>query len=345
MWREVKVQVRKAGTFLITTHVNPDGDGIGSELALARFLRSEGKRVRILNANRTPRHYAFLDEEHAVEIFSPESPQTDAFESDVIFVLDISTVRRLGPLSAHVMSSNAVKICIDHHKSNDGFADVNVIDTGVSATGELIYDFIMATKGWLDLPLAVPLYVAIMTDTGSFRFSNTTARTHEITAHLLDIGVDPRRIYEQIYENNTAGQVKLLSNVLDTLEVSPDGRIAWVKVRRRAFEDTGSHPEDMEGMIDYFRSIEGVEVCLLFLEREGGGTKVSLRSKSDFDVNQFAARYGGGGHHHAAGMLLDRGIDEAVGHIVEEVSLLLQGGSPEEGAAVLPEGQNGASGA
>lgn len=339
MWREVKAHIMKGSTFLITTHINPDGDGIGSEVALARFLSSERKNVRILNANRTPRHYAFLDEEGRIEIFSPEFPQIDALACDVIFVLDISTSRRLGPLAGHVMSSRAVKICIDHHKANDGFADVNVIDTGVAATGELIYDLIMATRGWLDHELAIPLYVAIMTDTGSFRFSNTSARTHEIASHLLDVGVDPRRVYEQIYENNSAGQVRLLSRILGTLEVTPDGRIAWVKVARRMFEDTGSQPEDLEGVIDYLRMLGGVEVCLLFLEREAGGTKVSLRSKSEFDVNSFASRFGGGGHHHASGMVIESGIDEAADKVVGEIALALgnevplarDGDSPVEG--------------
>jgi phosphoesterase RecJ-like protein len=344
MWREAKALVKKCNTFLIATHINPDGDGIGSEVALARFLRSEGKSVRILNMNRTPEHYAFLDEEDTIEVFSPESPQLDAFACDVIFVLDISTSKRLGPLGTHVMSSSAVKICIDHHKSNDGFADLNVIDTGVSATGELIYDFLMATKGWLDLDLAIPLYVAIMTDTGMFRFSNTNARTHEITAHLLDIGVDPRKIHEQIYENNSVSQVRLLSRILDTLQITPDGRIAWVKVRRRIFEETAGQPEDLEGMIDHLRMIGGVEVCLLFLEREAGGTKVSLRSKNELDVNQYASRFGGGGHHHAAGMVLESGIDESAERVVGEITLALGGAVPEARREdSLPEENGGAS--
>ncbi len=324
MWSDIASLVRKGNRFLLTTHINPDGDGIGSELALYRYLRFEGKEIRILNANHTPKHYDFLDQEGAIEVFTGDENQLEAFDCDSIFILDISTVQRLGPLGDHVMSSKAKKICIDHHQSNNRFADVNVIDTGACATGELIYDLIMFMRGWLDCSIALPLYVSIMTDTGTYRFSNTNARTHEITAWLVTAGVNPRKVYERIYENNSPGHIRLLARILDTLQVTEDGRIAWISVKQDVFRETGSKPEDLEGMIDYLRMIGGVEICVLFLERAAGGTKVSLRSKGVFDVNRFAANYGGGGHHHASGLVVDAPPEEAAPVIVTGLDRSLQ---------------------
>jgi len=320
MWNEVIKTIKKGESFLVTTHINPDGDAIGSELALFRFLRAEGKRVKILNSNPTPRNYEFLDSDRVIEVYTGVADPDPGRDVDAVFVLDISTSRRLGPLWELVSRTRARKICIDHHLGNDRFADLNVIDTGACATGELVYDLIMSVRGWLDYDLALPLYVSIMTDTGSFRFSNTTERTHVIVSHLISVGVNPRKVYEQIYENNSVGQMRLLARVLGSLQLTDDGRIAWIEVERSAFDDTGANPEELEGMIDYLRMIGGVEVCLLFLERERGGTKVSMRSKGDFDVNLFASRYGGGGHQHAAGAVLDVGLEEAVRRVVSDLS-------------------------
>ncbi|MFQ6104799.1 MAG: bifunctional oligoribonuclease/PAP phosphatase NrnA [Candidatus Glassbacteria bacterium] len=348
MWGEVASLIKKGKKFLITTHLNPDGDAIGSELALHAFLSSMGKEVRVINVNPTPPHYRFLDTNDVIEVFAAGTSKSDCFDCDIIFVLDISTSKRLGPLGNIVLSSPARKICIDHHQSNDRFADVNVISTGVCATGELIYDLIMFMRGWLDSDVALPLYVSVMTDTGTFRFSNTNDRTHLIASHLVNSGVNPRDVYEQIYENNSVGQVRLLSKILGTLEVTEDGRIAWIKVSRSMFEDTGSNPEDLEGMIDYLRMIGGVEVCLLFLEREMGGTKVSFRSKGDFDVNLFASRYGGGGHQHASGMVLEDDLDKSASRVIED---LMQSMNPDShgetgvGAGTLGDGNDGSSGA
>jgi phosphoesterase RecJ-like protein len=348
MWSELARLVENGKKFLVTTHLNPDGDAIGSEMALFKFLRSEGKDIRVINVNPTPRHYRFLDPEGIIEVYEEDQSHHDDFDCDIIFVLDISTPARLGPLGDMVLSSSAKKICIDHHQSNDRFADVNIIETGSCATGELIYDFIMAVRGWLDSEIALPLYVSIMTDTGTFRFSNTNDRTHLIASHLVSTGVNPRKVFEMIYENNSVGQVRLLSTILNKLNITDDGRVAWIKVERSVFAATGSNPEDLEGMIDYLRTIGSVEVCMLFLERKIGGTKVSFRSKGDFDVNRFASKYGGGGHHHASGMVLDADLDESARRVIEDLLHEL-GQNPEGGsvtaAATSEIEENGTSGA
>jgi phosphoesterase RecJ-like protein len=319
MWNEIAAIIKRGKKFLITTHVNPDGDAIGSELALHAFLRILGKESRIINGNLTPDRYSFLDTEGDIEVYSEEEHSAKDFDCDAIFVLDISNLARLGALGGLVQSSRTRKVCIDHHISNDRFADVNVIQPAASATGELIYDLIMSMRGWLDGRIALFLYVSILTDTGGFRFSNTSGRTHIITSHLLSAGVDPRMVYEKIYENNSAGQVRLLARLLDSLRITDDGRVAWVRVSRSDFGDTGSSPDELDGMIDHLRAIEGVEVCLLFLEREVRGTKVSLRSKNDFDVNLFASRFGGGGHKNAAGMIIEKDLDDSIDMIVSEL--------------------------
>jgi phosphoesterase RecJ-like protein len=308
-FERVQDVIRENDRFLLVTHVNPDGDGIGSQIALHRFLKSLGKESSVVNGQPAPINYHFLDGKGEVQVVDP-SLHGDAFYlADVIFILDISNWDRLGRCGPLVRESKALRVCIDHHISNDQFADVNLIDVKASSTGELIYRLITGMAGEITMEIAEPLYVSIITDTGSFRFSNTNSAVHSIAAHLIDIGVDPRGVYENIYENSSIGRIQLLGLALSGLRIAGGGRIAWLKITREMMEKTRTCPQECEGFVDYLRLLKDVEVCLLFIELDDGKVKASLRSRGMVDVNKLAAEYGGGGHRHAAGLFVESGLE------------------------------------
>jgi phosphoesterase RecJ-like protein len=320
---EVKEIIRGAERFVLVTHVNPDGDGIGSQIALHRHLVSLGKTSRIINGHPPPANYRFLHDDGEVEVYDADRHGGVIAAADAIFVLDISNWDRLGACGPAVRESRARKICIDHHVSNNRFADVNVIDRTASSTGEMIYRLIEGSGDGLTPDIALPLYVSIITDTGSFRFSNTNSRVHRIAAHLVDLGVNPRHTYEKIYETSSIGRLRLLGLALSELRMAASDRLVWVKITREMLDRTGTRPQDCEGFVDYLRLLKDVEVCLLLIEVGEGRLKVSLRSRGAVDVNRLAAEFGGGGHRHAAGALLQGSVEALERSLLQSVERLL----------------------
>ena len=302
--------IRQKDRFVLVTHVNPDGDGIGSEIALHRYLTGLGKSSAIVNGHPAPLNCRFLDVGSEVQVFDPSAHAETVASADAVFILDISNWDRLGRCGPPVRESGALKICIDHHISNDKFAEINLIDEDASSTGELIYRLITGMGGEITPEIAEPLYVSIVTDTGSFRFSNTNSLSHTIAAHLVEIGVNPRAIYRRIYENSSIGRIKLLGLALSELNMAADDKIAWVRITREMMEKTGTRPQDCEGFVDYLRLLKDVEVCLIFIEVDRDKTKISLRSRGLVDVNEIAGQFGGGGHQHAAGLFVENDLEE-----------------------------------
>lgn len=302
--------------FVITTHINPDGDGIGSELALARFLRDIGKSVAIINSSGTPRNYQFLDRIGEILVHESQVSAELFRQAEVIFIVDISKWERLGPMKQAVQNHNGLKICIDHHPLCGDFADINLVCQEACASGELVLRVITAMNGKLTAQIAEPLYASILTDTGSFRFPNTTANTHASVALLLSTGINSGMIYEQIYERCSPQRVKLLGAALCNLEYLHSGKLAWTMITQAMLRQTGVEPEEVEGFVDIARGIKNVEVSAIFLELADGRVKVSLRSKGDIDVNKYAVRFGGGGHRHASGILMSGPIAVAVNTVL-----------------------------
>ena len=313
--------IRRFQYFLITTHVNPDGDGVGSELGLARFLRALNKNVSIVNSTALPHNYRFLDRTGQVRIFDPHN--TDELDrAEIIFICDISRWERLGPMNDYIRNHSAIKICIDHHPVCGDFADINLICVDACASGEILLDLITSMSGELTSEIAEPIYASILTDTGGFRFPNTTAKTHAAAARLLATGINSSEIYEQIYERCSPARIKLLSLALGKLEYMHDGRLAWTTITQNMMRQTGVQPDEIDGFADIARCIRRVEVSLLFIELFDGNIKISLRSKGDVDVNCFASRFGGGGHRHAAGILVSGPLSAVIDRILESTSLL-----------------------
>ena len=292
----------------LTTHVNPDGDGLGSEVALAHLLKLRGSEVVIANPTLTPARFQFLFEGLNGVDRSREAVKA-LRGSDVIVVLDISDLGRLGMLTQTVAETRAPVACIDHHVSPGTLPPgPRYVDPTAAATGELICEIALANEWTLTPAAARALYVALVTDTGGFRFSNTRPRTLRIAAELLETGLDPEEIYLDLYANAPAGRPRLLAETLSTMVVE-DG-LAWVTVPPGALERHQVTVDDLDGIIEYPRSIAGVRLALLFREMSQDRVKVSLRSVGAVDVAAFAKPFGGGGHKHASGLSLPGSLPE-----------------------------------
>ncbi len=309
--RAVAEAVAAAGRIVLTTHVNSDGDGVGSEVAMVHLLRALGKQVVIANPTPIPDRYGFL-----VDPIARHDRTAGAAvalrEADLLVVLDIADLGRLGHLAETIRARDVVTACVDHHRSPGSLpAGPRLIDPAASATAELVAD-LAAAAGWpLGADAARALYVGILTDTGGFRFANTTARVLRVAASLLEVGVDPERVYESVYATAPAGRIRLTAEVLETLVVEPEIGLSWITVPAGALERHGVTADDLDGLVEFARSVQGTRLALLFRPLANGKTKVSLRSVGDFDVSAFAHQFGGGGHAKASGASVAGSLDEA----------------------------------
>jgi phosphoesterase RecJ-like protein len=307
--QRLAAELRSGQTVALSTHINADGDGCGSEAALARLLKQLGITAHIVNATPWPEMFTFLLGDD-VRDRSPEGAA--ALEGiDQLIVLDISDVKRLGSLAPAVRALKVAPLVIDHHlPGEEPPGTIHVADVSACATGELVYDF-AATLGLEITPaIATALYVAILTDTGGFRFSNTSPRCHAIAARLLAAGVDPEEMYRRIYASVPRGRLKLLRDVLDSLEVDDAKGLAWVSVAAGALEKYEVSSEDLDGLAEYPRSVKGVRLALMFRDLGHGKVKLSFRSVRGVDANALAKQFGGGGHARASGALVAGSLDE-----------------------------------
>ena len=294
----------------LTTHVNPDGDGLGSEVGLVHLLRAQGIEATVTNPSPTPPRFGFLFEDLPGVDRSAEAVK-ELRRSDLIIVLDISDLTRLGMLIETVRDRGVPVACIDHHVSAGVLPPgPRYLDPDAAATGELVFEVAKGNDWPITQAAARALYVAILTDTGGFRFSNTRPRTLRIAADLLEAGVDPESIYVEVYARAPEGRPRLFAEALQTLVVERDYGLAWVTVPPGAIERLGVSSDDLDGVVEFPRSIEGVRMALLFREISQGRVKVSLRSVGDVDVAAFAKAYGGGGHTKAAGLSIAGSLAE-----------------------------------
>jgi phosphoesterase RecJ-like protein len=323
MWGEVAALIQQHNYFVLTTHLHPDGDGLGCELAMSSFLKQLGKEVAVVNSDPIPETLEFLDPQGSIRVYHPDRDQGTVVNSEVIFVLDSSEgCARLGTVGEAVRNSSAKIICLDHHPDDGNFADVAWIDTTAGATGELVFELIDHMGGEVTLDMAVALYVAIITDTGLFRFGKTSPRTHRIAARLLEVGVKPHQVYNYLYEQRPLGHLHLQSQLLAQLTLAYGGRLAWSKVTREMLERCGVDRRDITHLVDLGLSVAGVEVSVLFSETRNGRVQLNFRSKGRLAVHDVAQRLGGGGHPFAAGAQVDGPLDEAIRRVLEEVRLV-----------------------
>ena len=300
-FQKLKKIISDNNSFLLTTHANPDADAIGSEMAFFRLLKKLNKKAVILNHSETPYNLQFLDEEKVIRKYNSAERWELINKYDVLVALDFNRSDRLVSMKESFNAASCLKICIDHHQDPENFIDEEFIGLDYSATGEIIYTFIKKTNiVELDKSLADPIYAAIMTDTGSFRFERTTADLHLVVADLLRYGVDPGKIYDSIYDQSKFSKIKLLGKALSSIIITPDNQIAYMVLTQNDFNDVDGIESDTDGFVNHSLSIEKVRLGLLFIELTNG-FKVSFRSKGNLPVNKLAGEFGGGGHINAAG--------------------------------------------
>ncbi|MDQ6964125.1 MAG: DHH family phosphoesterase [Mariprofundales bacterium] len=318
-WDAVLAKLYAAQGVVLTTHQNPDGDGIGSILALWHHLRQSGVDVYAHCIDPVPRIYRFLD--GADQISSGSFTQSGV---DTIVCLDCGAAGRLAQDESFF--ANRTLINIDHHKSNRRFGSINIVDSSYSATGVMMVDLIKVDGVELTRSMAEAVYVTIITDTGSFRHRGVDGALHRLTADLIDAGVDPEEVGQRVYSCNSHARMKLMSLALDSLYFSHHDQVAWLHVTDESYRESGADVEDTEGLIDIAASVDGVEVAIFLRPNDSGaGWKVSFRSRGRVEVGDLAGRLGGGGHPNAAGCLVAGDMESVRTQVHKQVSVALDG--------------------
>lgn len=308
---------RKHQSFALMSHVRPDGDAIGSQLALGLALEAMGKTVYYWNEDGLPENMEFLPQSHKISLPPGDHPP----HVDVAVALDTATKPRLGEQNLRAAAGASLWVNIDHHISNPRYGDVNFVDATSPATGQIIYEIIKA----LDLPLPEgtrdAIYVAVSTDTGSFQYDSTTARTYRMAADLLDRGLAVGDINAKTYDNHPYRRIELMRALLNTLELSDNGKVAYWEMLDATRVQLALRPEDSEGLIDMIRAIRGVQVAVFFEELPDGKIRVSMRSKDrSVNVCEIASVFGGGGHALAAGIRMTGPLDSAKEKVLAEIA-------------------------
>jgi len=307
----------KSRGVVLVTHLNPDGDAIGSQVGLGRYLASLGLAVRVVNQDPTPSNLAYLTAAGPVpEVYRPEVHDAVLDAADALVVVDNSAPDRLGRLEAPLLARAAKTWCIDHHPTRGTPWAHNILDDRASATAVMIHALTSA-RGWTPDPAAATaLYAGLATDTGFFRFNSTRPAAHRTAAALLEAGADPARCYAEVYERNSPAFTRLLGHALAGLRLTSRGAVATVTITKRTIAECDADGVDTSEITTPLLAIDGVRVVLLFRDLGGGKIKVSLRSKGEFDVHRLALEYGGGGHRNASGIVMEGDLEGVAGRIV-----------------------------
>ncbi len=304
-----------AGHILLSTHENPDGDGLGSLLAMGEYLKSLGKDCRALITSPIPETYRFLDPHSWVEQFDAQRDEDWLAQCDLALVFDLGDFARLGAVGTALRRHAIPLATIDHHPSRED--DIHgeqkqdysytMVDRDAPAAGLLVWRFLKIYRpGPLSVSMAQALYTALITDTGSFKYDNTNVQAHQMAIDLLETGLRPYEIHKQLFERRSHTQIRLLGKLMENIKYSDDQSIGWCVLTGEHLEKVGAKWEDIDGFSEFIRSIEGVEIAALLTELTPERTKVSLRSKGRVSINDVAGRLGGGGHAYASGIILDK---------------------------------------
>ena len=312
-FQDLHTALSAAQRIVLSTHENPDGDGLGSLLALCEHLKSLGKDCRALIVSEAPVTLQFMDPNGWLEEFDPQGDEEWLAGCDMGVVLDLGNYQRLGPLGVAIRRLAIPMAAIDHHPpegykrgpEEPGFKYL-LLDREAPAAGSLVWQYLRTYRHEpITLTMATALYAALITDTGSFKYNNTNVYAHQMAIDLLEAGVRPYDIHELVFERRTLAQARLLSVLIDNMEFSEDQRIGWCVITRERLEQAGAQLEDIDGFSEFIRTIKGIEVALLLTELAPGSTKVSLRSKGRVVINDVAQQLGGGGHAFASGIIVE----------------------------------------
>lgn len=304
--------IRDNRSFAIISHTSPDGDNVGSMLALYSILLNEGKQVDVFNDDPVPDRYLFLPYSDKIR------PISEVKNYDCVFALDCGDSERLGK-SKELIGRSGIVANIDHHVSNDMYGTINLVVTTASSTGEVLYDIFTENGFKINRDIAACLYTSILTDTGGFKYSNTTGKALHIAGDLIQTGIDFPKIYSDIYDKKSIAQVRLMSRVVETLDIACSGKAAFLTLFHSMLEECDAVEEDASEFINISRDIEGVEVAVLIKEKASQSYRISLRSKTSVDVRLIAESFGGGGHIRAAGCTIEGSYEETKKALFNEI--------------------------
>ena len=319
--KEIISAIESYPSVALISHIMPDGDTLGSALALSMHLRAEGKDTALFCEQPVPLTYRFL---HLSEAFrTPDTWDARKETYPLVIAIDCSDLERLGDCRP-IYDGAECTVNIDHHISNERYAAINLVDDSAAAVGEIIYSLIREAGGTVDKPMAQALYAAVSTDTGNFSYSNTTPATHRIAAALLECGIDVYTLNNILFRTHTLERTRLLALVLSTLEMRREGTVALLTATDEMMRQSGAGESETEGMINFAREIGTVEVGILFRSRGDGTVKVSFRSKEYVDVSALAQSFGGGGHKRAAGCTIRGSLAEAKNQVMDRLLPMME---------------------
>lgn len=308
-WKAFVDQIKHYQSFVLVSHIRPDCDALGSELAMADVLRAAGKDVRIINAHRTPPALQFLDPAETIEVLG-DHVEAEQISCDCIMILDTSAWAQLGDMGDVIRAASCDKMVLDHHVGEDELGAIMYKDYQAEATGHLVVQAADALGVPITRKMAMPLFAAIATDTGWFRFPSVTPETYRVIARLIEVGVVPSEIYGDLYERDTIGRLRLRGLILSRTTAEIDGKLMHTFVRKEDFDACGALPSDTEDAINLTLAVQGSLAAVIFVEQLRGGFKLSFRSRCDMNCNEIAQMFGGGGHKAAAGAFIEGDFDE-----------------------------------
>ncbi len=325
-FNKVKSLISEADRILLTTHENPDGDGLGCCAAMYFHLRESGKDCRIILCSRMPSEYSFLNSEQIFEVHELVQHQDWIKNVNLVIIFDVGNIKRLKTILSEINSHTLPTLNIDHHPhEGDNLFTYNLVDINAAATGEMLYNYLkLARTGKFPKEICEGIYTAIMTDTGSFRYSNTNTKCHEIAIECFQSGINHSYIYQQIYESNSKGRIKLLGNILSNLTFECDNELAWFIIDKSTLDECDSTPEEVGGLTDFVRTIRGVEVALMIFDSGHDTCRINYRSKGKYIINGIAKTLGGGGHPLAAGAVLEGSMETVLPKVLNETKQSLQ---------------------
>ncbi len=318
-WSSFRKIIDKSKRINLTSHIRPDCDALGSEIGMAGLLRQMGKEVRIVNSQTIPPNLSHIDPEREIRTFGVDIEASGLMDADLWMILDTSARQQLGSLAEVIDAFPGKRLIFDHHLGEDDLGAELFKDTTAEATGRLVVDAAVAFGIPINRAMATALFAAIATDTGWFRFSSVNANTMRVIALLIEAGASPPQIYNQLYEQETAGRVRLRGVVLQRIVLECDGQLAHTCIVRDDYARTGALPSETEDLVNHLFEIRGTRFALIFVEQMGGGFKISLRSRSDIACNEIAKLFGGGGHKAAAGAFLEGPLEAAREKVLEQV--------------------------
>jgi phosphoesterase RecJ-like protein len=310
-WATLLTLLESRQKFVLTSHVRPDCDALGSELGLAGILAARGKDIRIVNAQATPANLAWIDPSKRIESLACGVKPADLADRDLLIVLDTSAWAQLGAMGDVAKGMRDRVLVIDHHVSEDDICDLWFKDTSAEATARIVYEIGLRLRVPLTPEIATPIYAGLSTDTGGFRFPSVSGESFRVAARLVDAGANPTVVYRELFEQDSLARLRLVGRTLAGATTFHDGRVIFSQVRQKDIKEVGAIPADTEDLINLTLAVKGTEVAAILIEQPDGRIKVSFRSRGPVDCSALAGRFGGGGHKAAAGTIVDGPFEAA----------------------------------